>query len=260
MIAAAAETDAATSTKHAKLYRMVMPEHICPFGLKAKALLERQGFEVEDHHLETRAATDAFKQEHHVETTPQVFINGARIGGYDAVKEHLGVSAPKNESDTTYEPIIAVFSVAALMAAAIAWAAFGDIFRIRTIEWFIAVSMCILAVLKLRDLSSFTNQFLGYDLLAQRYVRYAYFYPFAEAFAGVLMVAGAFLWFASPLAIFIGTVGAASVVKAVYVDKRDLKCACVGGDSNVPLGAISLTENVMMVMMGIWMLVKPAIL
>jgi hypothetical protein len=40
----------------------------------------------------------------------------------------------------------------------------------------------------------------------------------------------------------------------VYIDKRDLKCACVGGDSNVPLGFISLTENLMMMFMGVWML------
>jgi hypothetical protein len=47
-----------------------------------------------------------------------------------------------------------------------------------------------------------------------------------------------------------------SVIKAVYVDKRELKCACVGGDSSVPLGFISLTENLMMLSMGIWMLAK----
>ena len=43
--------------------------------------------------------------------------------------------------------------------------------------------------------------------------------------------------------------------KAVYLDKRELKCACVGGDSNVPLGFLSLTENLMMIAMAVWMLV-----
>jgi hypothetical protein len=56
-----------------------------------------------------------------------------------------------------------------------------------------------------------------------------------------------------PLALFIGGIGAISVIKAVYVDKRDIKGACVGGDSKVPLGFISLTENLMMVAMAIWM-------
>jgi len=46
------------------------------------------------------------------------------------------------------------------------------------------------------------------------------------------------------------------VIKAVYIDKRELKCACVGGSSNVPLGFVSLTENLMMLGMGLWMLVR----
>jgi hypothetical protein len=43
------------------------------------------------------------------------------------------------------------------------------------------------------------------------------------------------------------------VFKAVYIDQRELKCACVGGGSNVPLGFVSLTEDVMMVVMAVWM-------
>ncbi|MCW5705536.1 MAG: glutaredoxin, partial [Bradyrhizobium sp.] len=127
---------------------------------------------------------------------------------------------------------------------------------VRAGEWFIAISMCILAMLKLRDLDSFSNMFLGYDLLAQRWVRYAYIYPFGEAAAGILMIAGALLWVAIPVALVIGSIGAVSVFKAVYIDRRELKCACVGGDSNVPLGFVSLTENLMMVAMAVWMLLK----
>ena len=52
---------------------------------------------------------------------------------------------------------------------------------------------------------------------------------------------------------FIGAVGAASVIKAVYIDKRSIKCACVGGAANVPLGFVSLTENLMMAGMAVWM-------
>ncbi len=70
------------------------------------------------------------------------------------------------------------------------------------------------------------------------------------------MVAGALTWLSAPVALFIGTVGAVSVFKAVYIDKRELKCACVGGDSNVPLGFVSLTENLMMMVMGIWMPIR----
>jgi glutaredoxin len=244
-----------TNIKSATLYRMVMDEHICPFGLKARELLEREGFAVEDHHLTSKAETEAFKSEHGVKTTPQVFIAGQRIGGYDALRKHLGKSVTDPKA-VTYQPVIVVFATAALMALAVSWAAFGALPTVRAGEWFIAFSMCILAVLKLRDLEGFSNMFLGYDLLAQRAVRYAYVYPFAEALAGILMIADALMWIAIPVALFIGGIGAVSVFKAVYIDKRELKCACVGGDSNVPLGFVSLTENLMMVAMAVWMILK----
>jgi hypothetical protein len=70
------------------------------------------------------------------------------------------------------------------------------------------------------------------------------------------MIADALIWIASPVALFIGTVGAISVFKAVHIDKREIKCACVGGSSNVPLGFVSLTENLMMIAMAIWMPIR----
>lgn len=232
-----------------------MPDHLCPYGLKSKDLLERNGFDVEDRHLETREQTDAFKRQHRVETTPQTFIDGQRIGGYDQLREYFGEHV-ENKDETSYQPVITIFSVAFLMALAFSWAAFGTVLTIRAIEWFVAISMTILAVQKLQDVESFSTMFLNYDLLARRWVRYGYLYPFGEALAGILMIAGALMWIAAPVAFFIGTIGATSVFKAVYVDKRELKCACVGGSSNVPLGFVSLTENLMMMAMAIWMPLK----
>jgi len=239
----------------ATLYRMATADHVCPFGLKSRDLLTRQGYAVDDRLLTSRAATDAFKREHGVETTPQTFIGDRRIGGYDALRKFFGKSVP-DASGSSYAPVIAVFAITALMAVAASWAAFGSLLTVRAVEWFIAFSMCVLAILKLRDLESFSNMFLGYDLLAQRIVPYAYVYPFGEAIAGILMIAGALLWLAIPLALAIGLIGAISVFKAVYVDRRELKCACVGGDSNVPLGFVSLSENLMMAAMAVWMLIK----
>jgi glutaredoxin len=243
------------SGRQAAPHRMVMKDHICPYGLKAKDLLRRRGFEIEDHPLTSQAETEAFKAKHDVETTPQVFIEGKRIGGYDELRKYFGLEVA-DEDATSYQPIIAVFSTTLLMALAGNWAAFHELLSLRTLAWFVAMSMCVLAILKLRDLEGFSTQFLGYDLLAQRYVPYAYFYAFAEGLAGVLMIAGTGLWLAIPLALLIGSVGAVSVFKAVYIDKRELKCACVGGSSNVPLGFVSLTENLMMVGMAVWMLVR----
>jgi len=239
-------------TKQATLYRMVMEKHICPYGLKAKYLLESKGFEVDDHCLITREQTDAFKAEHSVKTTPQTFINGKRIGGYDDLRRYFG-KAVHDAKEESYQPLIAIFGMAALMALAVSYMALDTTFTIRAAELFIALSMCLLAMLKLQNIETFSSMFLNYDLLAKRWVPYAYIYPFAEGLAGVLMVAGALSWLSIPVALFIGTIGGISVLKAVYIEKRVLKCACVGGGSTVPLGALSLIENIMMVGMGVWM-------
>jgi glutaredoxin len=245
-----------TSTpKKAVLYRMVMPEHVCPYGLKSKYLLESHGYHVEDHWLRTRAETDAFKTEHGVKTTPQTFIGGTRIGGHDDLKRFFGKRVPEKDA-TSYTPVIAVFAMTALMALATSIAAFGTPFTVRAAEWFIAFSMCVLAILKLQDVERFSTMFLNYDLFARRWVPYGYVYPFGEAAAGVLMITHQLVWLSVPIALFIGGIGAVSVFKAVYIDKRELKCACVGGSSNVPLGFVSLTENLMMIAMAVWMLVR----
>ena len=249
---------ATAAPKRATIYRMVMPEHTCPYGLKAKDLLRRQGYEVEDHWLRTREETDAFKAKHGVKTTPQTFIGGERVGGYDDLRRFFGKTV-RDPKAVTYRPVIAVFAMTALMALAASYAVFGTPFTVRAGEWFIAFSMCVLAMLKLQNVESFSSMFLNYDLLAKRWVPYSYIYPYAEGLAGVLMAAGALTWLSVPVALVIGTIGAVSVIKAVYVDRRELKCACVGGDSNVPLGFLSLTENVMMVAMAIWMIAAPAL-
>jgi glutaredoxin len=240
------------TAKKAVLYRMVMPEHVCPWGLKARDLLGRSGYDVEDLHLTTREETDAFKAKHHVPTTPQVFIGGTRVGGYDDLRRFLGkrVQDPKA---TSYRPVIVLFTLTGLAALAASYAVTGSVLSARALQWFIAFSMVVLAMLKLQDVDKFSAMFLNYDLLARRWVPYSYVYPYAEALAGVLMIAGALTWLSAPVALFIGTIGAVSVFKAVYVDKRELKCACVGGSSNVPLGFISLTENLMMIAMAVWM-------
>lgn len=248
-------TTATVPPRTARLYRMVMPDHLCPYGLKAKHLLESKGFTVEDRHIETRQEQDDFKAAHGVKTTPQVFIGGERIGGYDDLRRWFGKSVPA-DGETSYRPVLAVFAAAAALALSVSWMMLGAPLTVHAAEWFIAFAMVILAMLKLQDVETFSTMFLNYDLLARRWVPYAYVYPYAEFTAGMLMAGRLLDWLSIPLALFIGSVGAFSVFKAVYIDKRELKCACVGGSSKVPLGFVSLSENLAMVGMAIWMLTR----
>jgi len=75
--------------KSATLYRMVLPEETCPFGVHAKQMLEDAGFAIDEHILKSREEVDAFEREHDVDTTPQIFIGGKRIGGSDDLERYL---------------------------------------------------------------------------------------------------------------------------------------------------------------------------
>ena len=245
--------------KKAALYRMAMPGHLCPFGLKSLSLLRLKGFKVDDNLLKSRDEVDDFMQAHGVETTPITFIDGEQIGGYSELKEYFGYRV-LGEDDTTYMPVIAIFASTALMALAIVLNLYDGFPVLTWLKWFFTASMVALAIQKLQDVEGFVNGFLGYDLLARRFVPYGYAYPFLELYAGVGMMAligvgTPLIWLVAPVGIVIGAIGGWSVFKAVYIDKQELTCACVGGGSNVPLGFISLTENLVMLGMGLWMLV-----
>jgi glutaredoxin len=247
-----------TPAHTAVLYRMVMHDHNCPFGIKAHALLRQRRFNIEDHWLTTREEVEAFKAQYDVKTTPQTFIAGERVGGYDDLRRHFGLRV-RDPKATTYTPVIAVYALAAIMGLALSWSTTGTALTPRAFRAFAGIGTTFLALLKLRDLERFTNMFVGYDLLARRWIAYAYAYPFGEAAAGIAMLSmplpTAPRLIGAGLSLILGTIGAVSVFKAVYIDKRSIKCACVGGDSNVPLGFVSLTENLLMVAMGLWMLV-----
>ena len=205
-----------TQARSAAIHRMVMPGHICPYGIKARWLLKRRG-------------------------------------GHDDLRRFLGLKV-RDPDATSYVPVLAVFAVAALLALAVNWLTFAPLIAVVTVERFIAIAMMLLAMLKLQDVDRFATMFLNYDLLARRLPPYGRAYPFLELGAGVLMLTRTLDWLSIPVALTIGGIGAVSVFKAVYLEKRTIKCACVGGSSNVPLGFVSLTENVMMVAMALWML------
>ena len=125
-------------TKTATLYRMVMPSHVCPYGLKSKWQLERHGYEVEDHWLRTREDTDAFMAEQGVKTTPQTFIAGKKIGGNDDLVRFFGGHVPA-KGETSYRPVIAVFAMTAAMALAASTAVLGTPLTTQAGMWFVSL-------------------------------------------------------------------------------------------------------------------------
>lgn len=81
------------SSHSAVLCRMILPDHTCPYGVRAKALLEDAGFDIEDRILGSREEVEAFKAEQGVATTPLIFIDGEKIGGCSDLENYLARNA-----------------------------------------------------------------------------------------------------------------------------------------------------------------------
>lgn len=74
---------------HATLYRMVLPDHVCPFGERAREMLLERGYAIDDRVLGTRDDVDAVKEEFGVATTPVILIGETRLDGSDALEQFL---------------------------------------------------------------------------------------------------------------------------------------------------------------------------
>ncbi|SBO44257.1 glutaredoxin [Cyanobium sp. NIES-981] len=228
--------------QHVRLYRMDLPGHACPWGLKAVKLLEEHHIPFEDHPLRSEEEVAAFKAAHGVATTPQVFAEQERIGGYSVLATRLGT---RPEADgVSYVPVIAVFATAALMALALAGGFNG----------FMGIAICLLAMLKLMDVQAFAASFRKYDLPSRRWRAWAELYPGVELLVGLGILVQPQLPVAARLvgatALLLGGMGMVSVGKAVFLDRLALNCAFVGGNTRTPLGVVSFAENLIMGLMG----------
>jgi glutaredoxin len=77
------------SDRSATLYRMILPDHTCPYGVRAKELLQQSGFDVDDRILGSREEVESFKAEHDISTTPLIFIGETCVGGCSDLERYL---------------------------------------------------------------------------------------------------------------------------------------------------------------------------
>ncbi len=102
---------------------------------------------------------------------------------------------------------------------------------------------------KFLDIRGFAAGFARYDLLAERWKPWGYIYPFVELALGLAYLTA--FW---PVATHIATVvvmgfGAIGVIRSLI--RRDrVKCACLGTVIDLPLGTVTLIEDLGMAVMA----------
>ncbi len=150
-----------------------------------------------------------------------------------------------------YTPLFVLIGISALAGAAIS---LGTPLGLAAwMHYFMGVFLCIFAMLKLFDLKGFEKGFLMYDLVAKKDARYARAYPFIELALGLGYLSFFATYLVYVLTILVFGIGAYGVMKALKAG-LNTKCVCMGNVLNVPLSTVTLTEDVLMIVMALYML------
>lgn len=148
-----------------------------------------------------------------------------------------------------YWPLACLILVAALAATALSH--IGG-------SWmhsFMGFFLCQFALLKLFHPSDFANGFQMYDLIASKWRPYGYIYPLVELALGIAYLAFIFPIETYWITIVVLGIGAIGVIRAL-LKGLDVRCVCMGTVLDVPLSTVTLTEDLLMIVMAVILLLS----
>lgn len=119
---------------------------------------------------------------------------------------------------------------------------------------FMGVFFVVFAIFKLLDLRGFVSSYIGYDLIAKHSTAYAYLYPFIELGLGVAYLSNAPISI-SWVTLALMLIGALGVGQQLLRGSK-IKCACLGTYIKLPLTTVSLTEDLLMAAMALYVIIK----
>lgn len=118
-----------------------------------------------------------------------------------------------------------------------------------TMRYFMAGFFLVFSFFKLLDVPAFADAYAGYDLLARRWRPWGNIYPFVELGLGLAFLANFQPVLTNAVTLVVMGFSAIGVVGAV-LDKRSIRCACLGTVFQLPMSTVTIIEDVGMVLMA----------
>ena len=113
----------------------------------------------------------------------------------------------------------------------------------------------VFSFFKLLNLKGFAESYSMYDILAKRWNGWGYLYAFAELALGVAFITGFYPLLTNAVTLIIMVISIIGVLQSV-LNKRKIKCACLGDVFNLPMSTITIIEDALMIVMSGIMLIK----
>lgn len=198
-----------------------------------------------DKHIATedlKAALNEYPKYQLSETHPQI---------------HTVVSAIEEEEKkswiTTYKPILLIFGYITGITFLAEWIN-GDFIWMRWMSHFMAGFFLVFSFFKLLNLKGFAESYSMYDIVAKKWNGWGYVYAFTELALGIAFLTGFNPILTNSVTFVVMTVSIIGVLQSV-LNKRKIKCACLGDVFNLPMSTITIIEDALMIGMSAIMLI-----
>lgn len=154
---------------------------------------------------------------------------------------------------TTYRPLLLIIGFI-VGVSLLAQYPFTDFSGSLWMSHFMAGFFIVFAFFKLLNLQGFADSYRMYDIVAVKWPGWGYVYPFVELGLGVLYLINVFPFWTNVVTILVLGVSSIGVIQS-NLNKRKIKCACLGDVFNLPMSTVTIVEDVSMVAMAGLMLV-----
>lgn len=118
---------------------------------------------------------------------------------------------------------------------------------------FMGLFYIVFSFFKMLDLKGFPESFSMYDPLAKRVPAYGWIYPFIETALGLMFLMRFEVEIALIITLVILGITTIGVTKTL-LDKKSVRCACLGTALKLPMTEATFIENAIMIIMAILML------
>jgi len=173
--------------------------------------------------------------------------------------------APAAKSIKAYWPLILVLTFIVFGTFHLGWVRgdfnfwlteFSTSFSVNSLMLdFMGLFFMAFAFFKLLDVKAFADAYLSYDIPTKIWPTWGYIYPFVELAFGILLLHRIELfWTNIAIAIVLG-LSIIGVIQSV-MQKRQIKCACLGTGFNLPMSQVTIIEDGLMILMALVMIMN----
>lgn len=169
-----------------------------------------------------------------------------------SAEEHNEVAEQTKNWLITYKPVLLIFAYITGITLFVEWMQ-GGFLWMRWMNHFMAGFFLVFSFFKLLNLKGFAESYSMYDIVAKQWNGWGYVYAFTELALGIAFLTGFNPLITNAVTFVVMTVSIAGVLQSV-LNKRKIKCACLGDVFNLPMSTITIIEDALMIGMSAVML------